>query len=115
MYINQSSMYTGRISVWGTDPWLSHCRRCEIPAKHYVRANEQAQASSESEARFVIPIVFADREPTLIHSCLSVEDPEHLHAIERDCVFFIHHSNVAKAEGLNQGLNDDLMRHGLVG
>jgi hypothetical protein len=38
MYINQSSMYTARISVWwGTDPWLSHCRRCEHATNGQVR------------------------------------------------------------------------------
>jgi len=27
----------------------------------------------------------------------------------------IHHAEVAKAEGFNQCLNDDMMRHGFVG
>jgi hypothetical protein len=49
MYINQSSMYTARISVWwGTDPWLSHCRRCEVSRKCHVRTDEHGVAASSA-------------------------------------------------------------------
>jgi hypothetical protein len=46
---------------------------------------------------------------------LKVEHAKHPHAVERDRILFIHHTDVAKAEGFNQGLNDDVMGHWLVG
>jgi len=35
--------------------------------------------------------------------------------IERDRVLFIHHADVAKAQGFNQCLNDSVMGHWFVG
>jgi hypothetical protein len=32
----------------------------------------------------------------------EVEDPKHLHAIRRDGIFFVHHADVAKAEGFTK-------------
>src|SRR6266852_4981781 len=49
------------------------------------------------------------------HLGLKVEHTKHLHAVERDRVLLIHYADVAKAEGFNQCLNDDVMGHWIMG
>ena len=57
----------------------------------------------------------ADREPASFHLGFEIKDTEHLHAVERHGIFFVHHTDVAKAEGFNQRLNDRVMRHWFMG
>jgi hypothetical protein len=47
--------------------------------------------------------------------CSEVKHAKHLHAVRRDSVFLLDNSDVTKAEGLNQHLDDGVMRHGFVG
>lgn len=54
-----------------------------------------------------------NRHPSIWVS--KVKHPKHLHAVERDCILFVHHTDMAKAEGFGQRLNDDVMGHWLVG
>jgi hypothetical protein len=62
-----------------------------------------------------VRVADAYREPASFHLSLEIEHAKHLHAVERDRVFLIHHADVAKAEGFNQRLNNDVMGHGSVG
>ncbi|PYV97235.1 MAG: hypothetical protein DMG89_15410 [Acidobacteria bacterium] len=64
---------------------------------------------------FIVRVADANREPASFHLGLKVEHAKHFHAVERDCILFIHHADVAKAEGFNQCLNDDVMGHRFVG
>jgi len=57
----------------------------------------------------------ANREPAAFHLGLKVEYTKYLHAVERDRIFFIHHADVAKTQGFNQRLNDDVMGHWFMG
>ena len=41
-------------------------------------------------------------EPASFHLGLKIEHTKHLHAVERDCIFFVRHTDVAKAQGFNR-------------
>ncbi len=57
----------------------------------------------------------ADGEPAPFHLCFEIEHAKHLHDIGRDSVLLLDDSDVAKAQGFNQRLDDGVMWHRFMG
>lgn len=69
----------------------------------------QACGQAETE-RFVVRVANADRETAAIHLGFKIENSKHLHAVIGSGIFFVHHGDVAKAQGFNQCLNNLVVR-----
>ncbi len=90
--------------------------RREIAAEGHVGAYENPQACGQAETeRLVMGVANADREAASLHLGLQIENSKNLHAIVGSGIFFVHHGDVAKAQGFNQRLNDLVMRDRPVG
>jgi hypothetical protein len=50
-----------------------------------------------------------------LHLRLKIENAKRLHAVVGRGIFFVHHGDVAKAQGFDQGLHDCVMWHRFVG
>lgn len=95
---------------------MQHCHRREIAAECHIGADEDAQACGESQTNgFVVRVSNADREAAPLHLGFQIEHTKHFRAIRRYSVFLLDDSNVAKAQGFDQGLDDCVMRHRFVG
>jgi hypothetical protein len=90
--------------------------RREIAAECHVGADEDAQACGESQTNgFVVGVSNADREAAPLHLGFEIEHAKHLRAVRGYSIFLLYNSNVAKAQGFDQGLNDRVMWHRFVG
>jgi hypothetical protein len=85
--------------------------RSEIAAEGHVGTDKNAQTRGQAQAqRLVVRVANADREAASFHLGLQIENSKHLHAVVGSGIFFIHHCDVAKAQGFNQRLNNLVMR-----
>ena len=62
----------------------------------------------------IVGVSQTDGETACCHLGCEIENPEGFHAVRRHCILIVDHANVAKPEGLDQGLDNLMMRHWAV-
>src|SRR5215472_13652852 len=59
----------------------------------------------------IVTVAKTDGEAASLHLRFEVEDAEQPHAVRGDSVFVVHDGNATEAQGLDQGLNDFVVRN----
>jgi hypothetical protein len=75
----------------------------EIAAERHIGADKHAQARGQAHAkRLVMRITDTNRKAASFHLGLEIENSKYLLAVIGSGIFFIHHRDVAKAQGFKQ-------------
>ncbi len=89
--------------------------RLEVAGEGHVFADQHPDANYGGKAHtFVVAVANTDGKATALHAGVEVKDAEHLHAVLGNGVLLGNHTDVAKAQGLDQSLDDLGMRHRTV-
>jgi len=84
---------------------------CEVSCERHVRADEYAIPTGHRQTHaLIVRVAKTDGKAASFHFGCQVENAEGLHAVRRYRVFVVNDSDVAKAQRLEEGLHDLVMR-----